>query len=241
MKTRPTSSAIAAGLAVDETHSLHFPQLDRDITCRHDETIYQSARRHGVRLVGACGGRGVCGTCVVQVLHGAVSATHKDEPLDATPNRKRTVRACLATPLTDCEVDIPGRSLAPVVRTDVDAQALESPIEFDPLVTTQEVQVAEATLSHPVADSERLQQAMSVICRHVDYEVQRDLPVVLRAAGGKVRTCVRNTELIGVASAGSRTLGLAVDLGTTNVAGFLVDLQTLASASRIHKLPGARI
>ena len=49
------------------THRLHFPHLDREIETRENESIFQSARRHGVRIVGACGGRGSCGSCVVRV------------------------------------------------------------------------------------------------------------------------------------------------------------------------------
>ena len=52
--------------------TLHFPELDRDITGHAGETIYQSARRSGVRIIGACGGRGTCGTCRVQIVAGEI-------------------------------------------------------------------------------------------------------------------------------------------------------------------------
>jgi uncharacterized 2Fe-2S/4Fe-4S cluster protein (DUF4445 family) len=37
---------------------------------------------------------------------------------------------------------------------------------------------------------------------------------------------VRGDEVIALSGAARRPLGLAVDLGTTNVAGFLLDLET---------------
>ena len=49
---------------------------------------------------------------------------------------------------------------------------------------------------------------------------------MLRDGGGALHARVRDGVVIDVAAAGARTLGLAVDLGTTNVAGFLVDLRT---------------
>jgi ferredoxin len=55
-----------------ERFTLRFPQLDRAIEARTTETIYQSARRGGVRILGACGGRGTCGSCYVRVVEGAV-------------------------------------------------------------------------------------------------------------------------------------------------------------------------
>ena len=52
--------------------TLSFPQLDREIPSHDGETIYQSARRSGVRIIGACGGRGTCGTCRVLIVEGEI-------------------------------------------------------------------------------------------------------------------------------------------------------------------------
>jgi uncharacterized 2Fe-2S/4Fe-4S cluster protein (DUF4445 family) len=52
------------------------------------------------------------------------------------------------------------------------------------------------------------------------------LPSLLRPNHCSLRVCVRGGEAIDFAPANSQTLGLAVDLGTTNVAGFLIDLET---------------
>ena len=44
--------------AAARLHGVHVPALERRIDCREDETLYAAARRAGLRLVGACGGRG---------------------------------------------------------------------------------------------------------------------------------------------------------------------------------------
>jgi ferredoxin len=61
-------------------HRLHFPELDREIEVQGDETIFHSARRNGLRIVGACGGRGTCGTCVVRVTEGRIDHVHSAPP-----------------------------------------------------------------------------------------------------------------------------------------------------------------
>src|SRR5471032_1104905 len=100
--------------------TLHFPQLDRDIASHAGETIYQSARRNGVRIIGACGGRGTCGTCRVQIVVGEIDElSEKPLPDGGTATKKsRSVRACQVTPKSDCTMEISARSLAPVVRAD---------------------------------------------------------------------------------------------------------------------------
>ena len=47
-----------------------FVNLNREIACGEDETLFHAARRHGVRVLGACGGRGVCGSCTVRLVGG---------------------------------------------------------------------------------------------------------------------------------------------------------------------------
>ena len=66
-----------------QTFTLDFPELDREIASHDGETIFQSARRSGVRIIGACGGRGTCGTCRVLIVEGNV-----DGP-DAEPFAER--------------------------------------------------------------------------------------------------------------------------------------------------------
>ncbi|HYG89462.1 MAG TPA: ASKHA domain-containing protein [Azospirillum sp.] len=197
------------------TRTLHFPQLDRTISAHGGETVFQSARRAGVRIVGACGGRGTCGTCTVRIA----------------PDRKWT-RACQVVPEGDCVVEVAPRSLAPVVRAEVDAGGAEV-LPLNPAVVDRDISVAEATLTDTVGDLDRIARALDIPVGAVDIAAARALPGLLRDGGWTLRTRLRAGELIGVAPANARTLGLAIDLGTTNAAGFLVDLQ---SGARIASL-----
>jgi ferredoxin len=93
--------------------TLGFPQIDREIASHAGETIYQSARRSGVRIIGACGGRGTCGTCRVKVTQGEIDASREKAHIG---KHTAWLRACQVAPKSDCVVDIAERSLAPIVR-----------------------------------------------------------------------------------------------------------------------------
>ena len=217
--------------------TLNFPQLGRAIAASGDETILQSARRHGVRIVGACGGRGTCGACMVHISDGDIEA-EQDDPAAASPaapaNRKKWVRACRVRARSDCTVEVAPRSLAPVARADVAGNGDADLLRLDAAVVSREVHVAEATLADNVADIDRVIRALALpidapgapAIGTVDLVAARQLPQTLRDAAWSLRLCLRGSELIDVAPPGSRVLGLAVDLGTTNAAGFLVDLQS---------------
>jgi uncharacterized 2Fe-2S/4Fe-4S cluster protein (DUF4445 family) len=70
-----------------------------------------------------------------------------------------------------------------------------------------------------------LRQTEPGLCADPDLAVARALAPELRASGWKGRAVLRDGELIAVKAPGGRVLGLAVDLGTTNISGFLVDLE----------------
>jgi uncharacterized 2Fe-2S/4Fe-4S cluster protein (DUF4445 family) len=217
------------------TFTLDFPELDREILCHDGETIFQSARRSGVRIIGACGGRGACGTCRVLIVEGDIDDA-SEAPLPdggTTAKKPRWVRACQITPRSDCTVEIAARSLAPIVRAEFETGDSVEILALDPAVGSQEVSVPQATLVDNLSDLDRVIRALATPLPAVDLVAARQLPAALRGGDWSLRTHIRERELIGFSSVGHRTLGLAVDLGTTNVAGFLVDLQ---SGARVASL-----
>jgi uncharacterized 2Fe-2S/4Fe-4S cluster protein (DUF4445 family) len=209
------------------TYQLSFPQLEREIPCRADETLFQSARRHGVRIVGACGGRGACGSCMVSVIKGDVENSETSKPLIS--NTKKWQQACNLHPLSDCTLEIAARSLAKVVRAEAENVEGEF-LPLDPLIEIQDVSLAPATLEDPRSDLDRLADVLGVEAHLADLMALRMLPELLRENPGSkswpLRVWRRKKEWIGFGRKDDITLGLAVDLGTTNVAAFLINLQT---------------
>ena len=201
--------------------TLHFPQLDRDIASHAGETIYQSARRSGVRIIGACGGRGTCGTCRVQIVEGKIHEA--GETTLPASKKTRWVRACQVTPNSDCTMQIGARSLAPVVRAEFDPGEVVEVLPLDAAVVSRDISLPQATLADNLSDLDRVIRALATPLPAVDLAAARQLPTALRN-DWSLRAHMREGELIGFSPTGHRTLGLAVDLGTTNVAGFLVDL-----------------
>ena len=211
---------------------VRFDNLDREAECNEGETIFHSARRAGVRIVGACGGRGVCGTCIVRIASGEFElAASESAGAGAAPRAREWVRACLARPASDCIVELAPRSIAAVARAEVGGQ--EVLITPDPVVRSHDVVLAPAIMGPGGqgqgggADADRLIEALrDEGAARIDLYALRELPGLLRGTGWRLQVAVRGDEVIGVRRRGSRSLGLAVDLGTTNCAGFLVDLET---------------
>ncbi|MBE2244971.1 MAG: DUF4445 domain-containing protein [Burkholderiaceae bacterium] len=214
--------------ARNTTVTLRFPQLGRSIRSKPDDDVFQSARRHGVRIVGACGGRGTCGSCIVQVVDGVVEHNESESDTGSHDDRtatKRWIRACQARPRSDLVIEIAPRSLAPVARAEPDTGADDERLDVDPAVTSRDVVVHPPSLADPASDADRVRRALAHPQAVFDLAVLRRLPRMLREASGAVRVRMHSDEIIDVAGRGRHALGLAIDLGTTNAAGFLLDLE----------------
>lgn len=207
--------------------TVRFANIGHEVEALEGETLLQCARRTGVRIVGACGGRGACGSCAVRIISGRVDFLSATDSARGRPEPgAQWVRACLVRPLTDCVVEVAPRALAPVVRTDV-AGAGGADVPFAPLVRTRDVELVPAELAEAGGDLERLQAALgeATPCR-ADIDALQTLPEMLRGNGWRLRACVREGEILGFIPPGRRPLGLAVDLGTTNAAAYLMDMET---------------
>ena len=209
-------------------HTVRFANLDREVEASADESLLESARRAGVRIVGACGGRGVCGSCTVRIISGAVDYQRGDnaEPAHSGPN-KEWVRACLVRPLSDCVVEVAPRALAAVARTDVDGRDGGATVAFAPVVRTYDIELPSPVMAAGNSDLERVYAALGEgAAERIDIAALQRLPRMLRENGWRLRVSVREGEVIGLTPPGTRTLGLAVDLGTTNVAASLTDMES---------------
>jgi uncharacterized 2Fe-2S/4Fe-4S cluster protein (DUF4445 family) len=203
-------------------HELHFPALERRIECHEGETVFAAARRAGLRIVGACGGRGSCGSCVVRVLDGRV---HRE----GEGAHQKWLRACRVQARSDLTLELAPRSLAAVVRTDVHTGGEGRALALQPTVQAFELQVAAATLQDLVSDVDRVRRVLPMAAAAVDWAAAAELPALLRAHDWRVNVRLSTAgagppRVIGFARPGAPLLGLAVDLGTSNAAAFLVDL-----------------
>ncbi|MBW7851384.1 MAG: DUF4445 domain-containing protein [Rhodospirillales bacterium] len=203
------------------THRLHFPDLGCEVAGSEGETLFQAARRGGVRIVGACGGRGTCGSCMVRVAQGHV----EDPEGEGSGGHHRWRRACRTKVRGDCVVEIAPRSLAPVARAEVGHDDTR-PLGRDPRVATVDVTVTPPSLHDPVADVERVRMALGRPVSAVELPAARRLPGILRGHAWSARARIMGDLVFGFSPPGGATLGLAVDLGTTNAAAFLIDLES---------------
>jgi uncharacterized 2Fe-2S/4Fe-4S cluster protein (DUF4445 family) len=142
--------------------------------------------------------------------------------------------ACQTEIAGDVCVHVPPDSLVTTQRIQTEGQTLA--VALNPAVRVFDVQLAPPTSHDLRSDAARLRDAIGSSLTF-DTDVLRRLSDDLRAYDFHASVFVRGSQVVGVRPRGTSPLGLAVDIGTTKVAAYLVDLasgQTLASAGAMN-------
>ena len=106
-------------------------------------------------------------------------------------------------------------------------------IEVDPVVRAIPVLLPTPSLHDVRSDLTRIMDALDLENIHASPEVIRTIPAILRDNDWYINVYLRGHEIVGVGPLDAQPLGYAVDLGTTKIAAYLVDLENgadLASA-----------
>ncbi len=226
------------------TFSVDLEPVGRRVTVRADQTLLDAAQQAGVEIVAVCGGAGACGKCRVHLIEGDLTLpTTVEARFFHTEELRAGYRlACQARPLSDVKVDIPPSSLSTPQRLQVEGQ--ESEVELDPVVRPVDVTVPPPHLHDLRADTMRLRSVLAqqgVPRPFFSQPVLRDFSERLRQQQWAVRLALRRQpplfEVVGAVPPGESLVGLAVDIGTTKMAGYLVDLatgHTLAKAGMMN-------
>jgi uncharacterized 2Fe-2S/4Fe-4S cluster protein (DUF4445 family) len=218
------------------------------------ETVLEAARRLGVGIESICGGRLTCEKCKVRVEEGQfakhairsqgdhLSAPDIDERALLTEDGRPGVRySCMARILDDVLLYVPegSRAQKQVIRK----SATERVIDVAPAIRQVYVEVERAELGEHRGDWGRLQAALvSQWDLHdltIDLQALRRLQAALRKGDWAATVLIwQEREVIDVQAGYQEGIyGLAVDIGSTTVAGYLCDLRTgdvLATASAMN-------
>ncbi|MBM3742151.1 MAG: DUF4445 domain-containing protein [Actinobacteria bacterium] len=228
-------------------HRVVFTPSGLDGVVDDGVTVLEAARKLGADIDSVCGGRGICGRCQITPSTGVFAKwgiTVSQDSLSAPGETEVNYRAkralvpgnrlgCAAKICGDLVVDVPATSQVhrQVVRKDLDLE----PITVDPSFSLFYLTIPEAQLGDSVSAADALANAVATQHKRRAPEVARRTLATLHAAmakaEGEVTVAVRHdaaADSIVAAWPGfvDSVYGIAVDVGSTTVAGHLCELLT---------------
>ena len=226
-------------------YNIEFQPVGQQGQCQEEDSLLDCARRLNIGISSVCSGQGTCNTCRIKLVSGVLS--------DPTPGGQEALPpqeladgwrlACQATPTSDCQIMVSLESMSALQRVCVEGWDLV--VTPAPPVKAYRVQLASPSLSEQQADADRLIAALNeqhqLCCPKIDVDVLRAISPQIRGWDWQCQVSVRDDEVVALNPWSSQQLGLAVDLGTTTIAGYLLDLntgQTLASKGILNPQTG---
>ena len=217
-------------------HQVVFQPSGRRGEVPEGSTVLDAARSLGVGIESLCGGEKSCGKCLVRCETGTNPAhlsPFTDEEARFIPDRERAEGfrlACAAEVGGDVVLFVPeeSRREAQVIRKRAGNRA----ISLNPAVRLFPVALAPPDLTHPQGDYDRLvatlQERYHIPRPAIDYPALLKLPGALRQGNWRVTAALWLEKEILAVFPGEveETYGLAVDVGSTTVAGYLCNLRT---------------
>jgi len=190
------------------------------------EALLAAAQSVGVELQAVCSGVGTCGQCKVRLTAGSLSAptSLEREKLGQELLSGGCRLACQALPTSNVTLEIPPESLTSSQRVQLDG--LELPLSLDPLVVPFDLTV-DALLPGKLREAINKAAGQDV---QAGAQTLEQLAENAKQFAGHLRVAVNQESspftIAGILRGKARIFGLAVDLGTTKIALYLVDLET---------------
>ncbi len=233
------------------THQLTFHPSDKTAAVPTGALVLEAMRQAGVEIAQPCGGQGRCGRCAVRVESGNIRR-RSTLRLSAADLEAGYALACQAVVEGEAVIRVPEQEqLERRLTTDKTARKIALPFPYDyerdQTVRAFYLSLTPPTLDDTVDDYDRLNRALAeygVRQLEVPLPLLRELGTRLRAAAWEVTAIIETDNwrrptgpprLIDLLPAPSEKAlggegfiiyGVAIDIGTTTVTAYLVNLIT---------------
>ncbi|TGE37469.1 DUF4445 domain-containing protein [Desulfosporosinus fructosivorans] len=222
-------------------HKVFFQPGDILVEATDGSTLKEAMNDAGLEFDFLCGGRGTCGKCRVKITKGLTTpVTREQEMLQAKELDEGIRLACLTRVSNDMTVELPNRK---ELKHNILITSDERVFEIDPHLHKIFIEVAKPSRENHSSHWRRLKESI-VQQGYKDSELEstisilRQMPDVMRSANNQITAVIYRNEISGMEQQDTTKtmLGMAFDIGTTTIVGYLLDLYTGKELSVVSTL-----
>ena len=202
--------------------------------------VLKAATAAGLKLNSPCGGEGTCGSCRILISKSPPPPTPADRKLISAEDLRRGFRLACQTkihrPLT---IYIPYETR--FLEQKILSETRESATALKPAITKHFFSLPPPSISDQRSDADRLLDGLKTegLSARIPLPTLQDLARRIRASDFKFTAALAGKRLLAVEPGDTtdKNFGVAIDLGTTTVVGYLLGLcggRELAVAARTN-------
>ena len=204
-------------------------------------TIKEVMNDAGLEFDFLCGGRGTCGKCRVRVVKGLSTPLTREQEMLQQKELEEGVRlACLTAVHNDLIVEIPSRKK---LQHNILISSNERDFQIAPHFNKMFIEVDKPLRETQSSDWRRVKEGL-VKQGYQDRKLEstvsvlRQMPDVLRGANNCITAVMYESKVAGIEPEDTTKtlLGMAFDIGTTTIVGYLLDLYTGKELSVVSTL-----
>lgn len=211
----------------------------KNIPVQPDMSIQGALKEAGVHLTSSCAGKGTCGKCKIVIKSGSVD-TRSSTKLTREEIKKGHVLACQSFPSSDISIEIPKESelvvegkIAVGKSKDLLGLLHSTGAVIDPITERKVLNLPPPSITDNISDLERLKRELfskGLGCLRVPFRFLINLAGILRKKNWEITLTIIHTEdcyeitNIFPGNKEKTRYGIAVDIGTTTIVVYLIDL-----------------
>jgi len=240
----------------DSEHTVIFEPGGEKVVVPAGTTLLEAAQKANVYINASCNGKGSCGKCRLILQSGKLDSK-KTTLLTDKEKEKGYVLACQSKIHGDIAVRIPEETIEKRLKAagmgEEATKKLAGLVEkIEPIVENVTLQLKLPTLEDSVSDLDRLRRALKkngydISRMSTNIRVMRQLSKAIRDENFKVTASVLfkkcSSEIVNVIPAKDSkiSMGMAIDLGTTSIVVYIVDMKDgkILSAASGHNSQAA--
>lgn len=245
----------------DEKITINFEPISRRVFLSIDKSLYETLVKIGINIKSLCGGLGTCGKCRLLVQKGNRffnPPTNAEKKFINEKDLEKGYRLACQTRINKNFIQKLEESNAPQFRVFLPDELLfedfkiltsgiNKGVKLNPAIKKIFVEVKKPTLETPIADLERINA--SVLSNDLDltlnypinieFDLLKKLPKILREKNHGITITQWNEDKIIALEPGNTkedNFGIAFDIGTTTIVGYLINLNNGKIYSLASKL-----
>lgn len=221
----------------------------KNIEVNKGTTALEALERAGINIDTPCTGKGICGKCKILINKGITTITSIEEELLSEEEIKKGFRlACQAKLFKDSIIELPSEIRLDFKRvfssnSKGDIHRTKNNFSLESNLKKVFLDLEKPSLDDQRSDWERIKDGLSlkkienIFNLKISLQILKKIPILIRKADFKITVTICNDEIIDLESGNTakKSYGIAFDIGTTTVVGYLIDLGSGEELSAVAK------